>query len=459
MKIVASHQYLRALSFTITFLLIGLTGCDSFTDVTPVPTVNPERLILFHNGDVLTMYPDRPQVEAIAIGGETILAVGSNEEILALDRPGATVIDLEGATIMPGFVDAHSHLFNDAEQYFDMNLAEVQRLGLENGITTLGDLYVTEGFLKEMQAFEAAGGLRIRTSLYLVATDNCGRLQGDWWQDYDTTDESGEMLRIAGVKIFTDGGTCERPALSYELQPGEGLGDLFHSQEELNELVAKIEAAGRQAAIHAIGDRAVEQAQNAIESALNGRPNDNRHRIEHNSVIRPDLLLRYGEIGIIPVVFALYPVCNPYGPPPPEEYQTWEWPWPALIEANPGLPVAWHGDDPWVGQVRPLDDLYGFVTRNDIGEDGSICPAPNWQKQHTISVEQALQMMTINAAYALFREDEVGSLEVGKYADLIILSHNPLAVEAERLRETAVWLTMVGGQTTYCTPEQENLCP
>jgi predicted amidohydrolase YtcJ len=224
-------------------------------------------------------------------------------------------------------------------------------------------------------------------------------------------------------------------------------------------MVAEIEAAGKQAAIHAIGDRAVEQAQNAIETALNGRSNDNRHRIEHNSVIRPELLHRYGEIGIVPAVFALYTICNPFGPEPPEEYRTWEWPWPALIEANPGLPVAWHGDDPWIGQVRPLDDLYGFVTRNDIAEDGTVCTAPEWQKQHTISVEQALQMMTINAAYALFREDAVGSLEVGKYADLIVLSQNPMGVDVEMIRETAVWLTMVGGQTAYCASEHENLCP
>jgi predicted amidohydrolase YtcJ len=74
-------------------------------------------------------------------------------------------------------------------------------------------------------------------------------------------------------------------------------------------------------------------------------------------------------------------------------------------------------------------------------------------------VEQALQMMTINAAYALFREDEVGSLEVGKYADLIVLSQNPMGVDVEMIRETAVWLTMVGGQTAYCASEHENLCP
>nr|NIW44028.1 hypothetical protein [Gammaproteobacteria bacterium] len=65
--------------------------------------------------------------------------------------------------------------------------------------------------------------------------------------------------------------------MSYEIVPGKGLGDLFFSQEDLNELVAEIQAEGRQVAIHAAGDRAVEQAQNAIAAALNGAPNEYRH--------------------------------------------------------------------------------------------------------------------------------------------------------------------------------------
>ena len=358
---------------------------------------------------------------------------------------------------MPGFVDAHTHLFNDAEQYFDMSLAEVQQVALENGITTIGDMYVDERFLKEIQDFSPA--LRLRTSLYLVATDNCGEPLGDWWLAYPPTHVPGEMLRIGGVKLFTDGGTCGSPALSYELRPGEGLGDLFFEQAALNELVAAIHNAGYQVAIHAIGDRAVEAAQKAIAAALNGQPNSLRHRIEHNSVIRPELLPRYGEIGIIPVLFGPYPLCEPFGPPPPPAYQSWEWPYRALLDANPGLPIAWHGDDPFFGRVRPLDDLYSLVTRNEVGKDGQICPAQDWQAQHTITAAEALEMMTINAAYALFRDEEVGSLIPGKYADLVVLSDNPLAVDPEAIPQMDVWLTMVGGRVEFCHDQPAGVCP
>jgi predicted amidohydrolase YtcJ len=438
---------------------LWLAGCALAAPSTPAPTVDPARQVIFHNGVVLTMNQEAPQATALAVTGALITAVGADADILALAGPGARLIDLRGAALLPGFVDPHSHIFNDARQHLDMTLAEAQQVALENGTTTLGDLYVDEGFLREMRAFAARGSLQVRTSLYLVATDNCGRPQGDWWLEHEPTGEPGEWLRIGGVKIFADGGTCRDVALSYELEPGGGLGDLFFEQQALNDLVAKAQAAGRQVAIHALGDRAVEQAQNAIAAALAGAPNTYRHRIEHNAVVRPELLARYGEIGIVPTVFGLYPHCSPFGPPPPEAYRSWEWPWRALLDANPGLPVAWHGDDPYFGRLRPLDDLYGFVTRGDVAADGTPCPAPEWHAVHAVSTEEALRMMTINAAYALFRETEVGSLEAGKYADLIVLSANPLAVAPEALLQTEVWLTMIGGRTAHCAAGHADECP
>lgn len=451
-----------ASTLALSLLLLLLTAVSSI-DLSPAPaphpTVSPTGQIIFYNGTILTMDEATPQAEAIAITGEKITAVGSDEDILAMRQPDTAVVDLQGLTLMPGFVDAHTHLFNDAEQYFGMSLSEVQQVALENGITTNGDLFVNEDFLADIEDFYAGGQLRIRTNLYLVATDNCGREQGDWWRDFTPTNNPGEMLRMSGVKLFADGGTCGAPALSYELRPGEGLGDLFFEQDELNELVASAHNAGYQVAIHAIGDRGVEQAQEAIAAALASQPNTLRHRIEHNSVIRPELLSRYGEFGIVPVIFGQYPVCDPFGPPPPPEYRAWEWPWRALLDANPGLPVAWHGDDPFFGRVRPLDDLYSLATRNEVGSDGRICEAPDWQKAHTIAVAEALPMMTIHAAYALFRDQEVGSLAPGKYADLIVLSGDPLTVDPEEIPHMDVLLTMVGGRVEFCAPGHEPLCP
>jgi predicted amidohydrolase YtcJ len=339
-----------------------------------------------------------------------------------------------------------------------MTVDEVQETALRNGITTVGNLYTTDDLLEDMRSLQESGRLALRSNLYLIATDCFGRPQGDWYKDHPPTRRPGEMLRIGGIKIFTDGGACDRPALSYELSAGDGLGDLFFSQNELNALVAEVQGAGYQAAIHAIGDRGIEQALNAIEYSLAGENNSYRHRIEHNSIIRPDFIERYGDIGAIPVIFGLYPVCNPFGPPPPAEYRSWEWPYRDLVDANPDLPIAWHGDEPFFGRIRPLDDLYSLITRNGVDTAGNVCQGDAWLKEQTLTVEEVLPMMTINSAYALFRDKEVGSLEVGKFADLIVLSKNPLSVTPDELITTDVWLTMAGGRNAFCIEDQGWLC-
>ena len=98
------------------FIWLGLAGCQTVVS-DPIPTVNPAQHIIFHNGIVLTMDVALPQAQAVAITGEKITAVGSNDDILAQQRADSVVVDLNGRTLMPGFVDPHTHLFNDAEQY------------------------------------------------------------------------------------------------------------------------------------------------------------------------------------------------------------------------------------------------------------------------------------------------------------------------------------------------------
>lgn len=414
--------------------------------------------VIFHNGDVLTVEGTNWFAEAIAVREDEILAVGGNSEVLALAGPRTELVDLEGLTLMPGFVDPHDHLFNDAYRWgYDLAQAQ-QKLGLENGITTLGDLFVNESFLDELQAFADTGQLRIRTSAYLTYTDNCGNLQGDWYQAHPPTDEPGEMLRIGGIKIFADGGSCGAPAVSYD-HPSYGMGDLWFTQSQMNDMVASLDAEGYQLAIHALGDRAVQQAMDALDALPGGRVAEMRHRIDHNATVRPEQLPRYGEIGVTPLIFTTFPACSSI-PPPPENIQSWRWPWRDLVDANPGLPIAWHSDMPWVGPSAPLLHLYSLVTPNEVDFDGeTICPTPEWVKQKTLTVPEALPMMTINAAYALNREDEVGSLRAGKLADLIVLSDNPLLSDAEDIKDIDVWMTMVGGKVEYCAAGKEVYCP
>lgn len=417
--------------------------------------------IILYNGNVLTMDPDLPRAEAIAIQGDHLLAVGKDEDILTLQTSETLTLDLQGNTIMPGFVDPHTHILNDAGRFFDNDSYEkAQQLALQNGITTIGDMWVDSGFLAAMQAMDRSGQLRLRTSLYLGYDNACGELMGDWYQQFPPTREAGEMLRIGGIKVMADGGVCGAWARSYEL-PGFGYGDLWFTQDEMNSIIKNLDAAGYQLAIHAIGDRAVEQVLNALELTLAGRPNTLRHRIEHSATLRPDLISRYSEIDVVATIFGSYPNCDvEESPPPPERINDYEWPYRDLLLANPDLHIAWHGDYPWMGPVAPLLHLYSMVTPHSIfRDDQKDCDDPTWWTGRTFSVDEVLPMMTIEGAYALFRDEEVGSLETGKFADLIVLSGDPTTIDPLEIKDLEVWMTMVGGNVEWCAPAHEALCP
>ncbi len=295
-------------------LAVMVSGCGS-KPTGLSPTGSPAGLVnsptlIFYNGNVLTMDKDQPQANAIALADDKILAVGSDVDILALKLPATQVIDLQGRTMMPGFIDTHSHLLTEGVNNPAIgSIQKAQELALQAGITTLGNLYTSPGFLAEMQALDDSGGLLVRTSLYMPYANACGQVEGNWYQQYPPTHQPGEMLRIAGVKLYTDGGSCGYPATSFNRQTG-GEGDLWFTQEELNTIVSDIDAAGYQVAIHAIGDRAVEQALNAIEFTLHGRPNTLRHRIEHNTTVNPDSYARYQEIGVVPTIIGNVWSCN-----------------------------------------------------------------------------------------------------------------------------------------------------
>ncbi len=429
----------------------------------PVPPSGGNGETIFRNGVILTMNQSQPTAEAMLVSGELIQAVGSNAEILAMRRGSTEVIDLGGLTLMPGFVDAHSHMFlSDLQGGWDPEPDQQQ--AILYGITTMTEMGMDQQQFDMLKAYADKGTLRLRLNAYLGYTTNCGDLLGDWWKSHTPKQVIAKNLTLRGIKIFTDGGSCKIPAVSVPY-PSGSTGDLFFTQDQLNAIVAEVQGAGFQAAIHALGDRAVEQTQNAIAAALNGQPNTYRHRIEHNGVVRPDMMARYSQIGIVPVIFGAYSTCtrtsgrHDFKYLLPDQYLTWEWPWRALLDANPGLPIAWHADYGPLHFLNPMYILWGFVTRNEVDTDGSICVAPEGFKEGAIRVDEALPIMTMGSAYALFMDDQVGSLEPEKLADLIILSSDPLHTPTDALKDIQVFMTMIGGKVEYCAAGRESLCP
>jgi hypothetical protein len=417
---------------------------------------------IFYNGTILTMDPDQPIAQAIFIQNESIFALGTQEEILAMAGEDTTLIDLDERTLMPGFVDGHAHSFNNI---WRDDFEAGQKFLLAQGITATAEMFVEEPLIQDFQAFDEANQLRMRVSLYPVRVDNCGEDRGEWyWPDYPVSIEDGAMLQIPGIKIFSDGGSCNRPARSFEYPDGS-LGDLYHDAETLAGIIQQAQQRGYQVAIHGLGDRAINVNLDAVEMALNGGPNILHHRLEHNTLLSDDMFSRYSEVDPVTMIFGFFPTCFftddtgefQYGTPP--EYEQMEWAWRSLIDANPGLHIAWHSDSPWVGQPEPMKHIYGFLTRRDIREDGTVCNPPAWATDDLLTIEEVLPMMTIESAYAIRRDYEIGSLEADKLADLIILSANPLEVETDAILDIRVLMTMVGGKVQHCLTGNSELCP
>ena len=452
----------------------GLPSANTPAPVLVEPTVRPTAAasaptaqaaagsdLIFHNGVLLTMDESQPSASAIHIQGETIASVGSDASVLAEVGPQTLVVDLGGRTLMPGFVDAHSHYFGRKD--FFPTADEAQDAALAQGITTTAEFYVEEAMLDELQALEASGGLRLRLSAYLSWNTGCGDQLGGWYLDHPAVRTPGKKLWINGVKIFTDGGSCNVPAVSFEYPGGYGHGDPYFSVTELESVIRELDGAGYQLAIHAIGDRALDVVLQAYTDVLHG-VNPRHHRIEHNAVLRPDQLPLYTQAGAVATLLAPFQTCASLGDPSrfrylmPESYKTWEWPWRDLLDANPNVHFAWHADMP-IFTTDVFQHLYGFVTRNQVAEDGTICQAPDWLARNALTVDEALRLMTSGAAYALQREAEVGSLTAGKFADVIILSENPQAIPSTELKGLKVLMTMVGGTVEYCAERMEALCP
>ncbi len=420
---------------------------------------------IYFNGAVKVLDDGFGRAQALAVRGGRILAVGDNGDVLRLAGPETRLYNLQGRALLPGYVNAHEHLWSHSLDV-GIPVEEAQEMALANGITALGDPNASPLFLPLITEFAATGKLYIRTSVYLPYNTPCGRFVGDdgthpGYLDVPVNRDPEAILRVPGVKLFSDGGSCNFPALSFEIivDPPQDppLGDLYLEQAAMDAAVAQADAAGYQVAIHAIGDRGQEIAATAIDHALAGRANVLRHRIEHNSFMRPEQIAYSHQVGIVPIVWVN--TCDGVENLDitlPDFARPWYQPWPALLAT--GSEPAWHGDWPF----RPIDTigfhLYGLVTRKPPHLDCTPCQAPAWYTAGAVSVREALRMMTLGAAYALHMDSVIGSLEAGKFADLVVLSADPLRVEPEQIKDIKVLLTVIGGVPRWCAAGSEPLC-
>ncbi len=523
----------------------------------------PEMVVL--NGRVYTIDDTHPMVEAFAVKHGRFIAVGSSDDIRNLATAGTEIVDVQGMTVTPGFVDAHCHPdgvdelvgvnvnlrtireIKDALRrkaaatapgywvtgymYDDTKLREgrpvtredldeavpdqpamIQHRGGHTGVYNskafelagvtaempdppdgkfyresgaltgkvaeqatrvfdgvgkheeitretrqagvkfiseqmsaagLTSVHQTHGDTTSLTALQdayAAGEMRFR--MYLFPSGD-SKLFGALKVAGIRTGFGDEWLRIGAVKYGADGSASERTmrmSTPYVGRPDD-YGILTMTQEEIHEVVEEAHRGGFQIGIHANGDVAIDMVLNAYERVQEIWPRpDPRHRIEHCSLVTPELLRRIKAVGAIPTPFYTYVHYHgnkwvEYGP----EKMRWMFAHASFLEYD--IPVA-PASDYMPGPFEPLMAIQSMVTRKDF--EGRV-----WGPNQRITVDQALRVCTINGAYASYDEQVKGSITAGKLADFVLLADDPHDVDPDRIKEIKVVRTVVGGKTMY----------
>ena len=254
----------------------------------------------------------------------------------------------------------------------------------------------------------------------------------------------GEWVRLCGLKVFFDGAISARTAALSEpyLNRPDFYGVMATTREEMRKIILNAYEAGYRISAHANGDRAIEMFLDIMEEVQEKYPRDDpRNRDIHCTVVTSELIRRIKELGILPTIFGAYPYYHGDKILPAFGAERLEWMFAARSFLDAGVKVAAHSDHS-ASPFPPLMGIHALVNRRT--ERG--VPIGESQK---ITVKEAIKLYTINAAYHSFDEDEMGSIEVGKYADFVVLGEDILTVPPERIIDIPIDMTIVGGKIVY----------
>jgi predicted amidohydrolase YtcJ len=313
------------------------------------------------------------------------------------------------------------------------------------GVTTAQSGGVTPELATGISAFSKLGVVPQRLVVFPFESDWGEKLLNG---EYDPTDYATDRVQMGAVKLVADGsiqgftGYLSMPYHSPYHGDDSYRGYPTINREQLFKKVASLHQAGYQLAIHGNGDEAIEDILDAFEAALQDHPvDDPRMILIHSQMAREDQVARMKGLGVTPSFFTAH---------------TWYWgdrhrdifigpDRAAVISPHHwaqqyGVRFSSHLDTPVV-PMEPLQAVWSQVHR--ITHGGQVLGP-----QQRIGVMDALRAVTIDAAWQVFREDRVGSLEPGKLADLVVLSGNPLD-DPMAMRELQVERTVIGGATVY----------
>ncbi len=325
-----------------------------------------------------------------------------------------------------------------------------QRDRARNGMRHISELLTASGLtsvhdagasLDHILAFEDTyrnGELRHRAYMMVRGADVFGGFKAAGIY----TGFGNEWVRVGGVKFAADGSASERTMrMSTPYVGTNDYGILTMTQEEIYEAVEDAHRHNFQVGIHANGDVTIDMVLKAYERALQKWPDPNRrHRIEHCSLVNPDLLKRIKASGCIPTPFWTYVYYHgekwaEYG----ADKMRWMFAHRSFLDS--GIPVP-GASDYMPGPFEPLMAIQSMVTRTDY--QGRV-----WGPNQKVTVPEAIRIATINGAYASSEERIKGPIMAGKLADFVILEKDPHEVDPATIKDIKIIRTVVGGKTMY----------
>jgi predicted amidohydrolase YtcJ len=346
-------------------------------------------------------------------------------------------------------------------------LLAAQRYLHSLGVTAWQDAWVTsspgENSFDAYLALSSDGRLTARVVAAHWWRRGSGAEQVEGFAALRAAADETERFRASSVKIMQDG-VCETftaalltPYLDVHGHATDNCGLSFVDPEALKQHLVVLDAEGFQVHVHAIGDRAVREALDAIEAAraANG-PNALRHHIAHLQVVHPDDVVRFGPLGVVANFQPLWACADaqmveltmPYLGP---ERSAMQYPIGSLVAG--GAAVAFGSDWP-VSSPDPLAEMHVAVTRQAppgarFGSDGPI--EGTFLPEERIGLAEALRAFTLGSAYVNHLEADTGSVQVGKFADLAVIDRNLFEVDEldGGFVDGKVTLTMVGGEVVY----------
>lgn len=335
---------------------------------------------------------------------------------------------------------------------FDTELRKIAYMNLldearAKGITAVGDAYVFEPDLQAYQELHQEGKIQQHIVLYLGGNLGTAELTPvdeliRWWNNYDLPGHKAVKIGMGGsiesisealVDGFADPDNSAKPIVA---------ADVFA------DYIAELDAAGFQVKVHAIGDGTVRATLDGYEATIKANGNNRlRHHIDHCSLIHPDDFQRFVDLDVsctiwpplnAPVAYNtgnIKPVLKP---------ETWARMYSNRDRQDAGIRQVNHTDAP-AATLWPWWGMEASITRSTPGKTGVTPMSP----EQGLTVEELIVAYTINVAWSLMVEEETGSIETGKYADMIVLNHNLFEIPVTDIHRTEVQKTIFKGEVVY----------